>query len=320
MTLAVLLILPNICACSERVYTEELTPAGSVPDEMPTGQVPRQHTDSAQGRAPSERKGVSRQGSAAPTEVVAHRHESARRDRPAQLVRSGGIQLSDEDIERAKSHFSQAYAARGKPRLAFYLNRGLSPEVREWLTDHWQIASGEANDKGLSVGGLSTTVHHDGLGGDDVAATDAWLWEFEDGFRRPFEELAQVVDRTVMMRNVAAESGQQADIRATISVKQVETDALTKYADVLIEVRMADDANGVVFRAEAKDIKSSASLGRVTSVAWGDLTERLTSNHTIATDSGYENVSETITRYPPVAAIAQRLSIELMGDMAEHWD
>jgi hypothetical protein len=153
-----------------------------------------------------------------------------------------------------------------------------------------------------------------------MSVSERWLWSFEDGFRSPFEDVGKVVDRAIILRAMGAATGKQSDIRATVSVKQTEMDALSKLADVLIEVRIAKDASGVLFRAEAKETRTGISLGRVTSADWGDMARTTTVTKVISTDSGYKTVQTSETTYPPVSAIARRLSIELMEKLASRWE
>jgi len=305
--------------CTRTIYLEQETAPGSVP----TGSVPTASV--ARPTAPPAPQAPKRP---APAVGVV---------RPAeQVVESGGVALPPEKAVEIRRRFAEAYAAKDSPRMAVYLNRGLSDEVRQWVIANWRISSGESSHAldivqtgaatavrerdAATEAGRSANAVHAGLGGADIPVTDRWIWTFEDGFRGPFESVGKVIDRALIMRNVAAASGLQGEVTAPISVKQTEMEALGKYADILIEVRMARDDIGAVARAEAKEVATGVSLGRVTTATWGDLNRTVTSTRTVATESGYRDVVETVSVPPTLEDIAKRLALELMDKLAAKWE
>ncbi len=239
----------------------------------------------------------------------------------------------DESIAAAVERFRGAYASRGKPRLAVFLNRSLSDEVREWKTESRDVISGDG-----SITTSTVTEHgteRDTITGDislyeqkhiedkaRAGVAEGYLWSFEDGFVQPFLRAGtRLVDRATIMRLAAAESGKQGDAYDLMAVKKIEMDALLGKADILVELlitRHPSSPYGYEFKASAKDIRTGTLIANATSANWSSK-DRAKKINVIS--SGYEVTDKFDGKDLPIAAdVATELAVELMDSLVNIWE
>ncbi len=167
----------------------------------------------------------SAQAETSPTEPVPMRTEVLRND--------------SMDLETIGKTFARAYVAAGKPRLVVYLNRELSDEVREWVTDTRELSviGSPSAGKAFIQQGLSATQVRDHNDTDASPDTD-WQWQFEEAVLEPLlNHGVRIVDRTLINRTVAAKLD-QSDSTKPLALKQIEMNALSQFADLLVEIRI----------------------------------------------------------------------------------
>ena len=260
---------------------------------------------------------------------------------------AGAVQPVSEDTYAASiERFRGAYAKAGAPRIAIYMNRSLSDEVREWITPVRGVVSGEGEK--VTVGSGPTVVTPGGAvvstGGETSVEGSAdttrgvsaytqyqtaqptrrnpaemWMWRFEDNFFQPFLKAGtKLVDRATMVRLTASGSGQENDPYTVTSVKQVEMDALTEYADIFIEVLVTRDhtsPSGYAFRAVAKQTKDGIISGSVTKTGRDSRYEK--SFEVVSGPGGYDlqRSSDALV----LENVSQELAIDLMNSLATSW-
>jgi len=299
--------------CTKIVYLEKETPPGQVPSapeavsiQSPTPIVPPTQVgeESKKDQIFSENRNVMQ----------------------AEVGReSSNLELSLGTIQR----FKRSYETKKSPRIAVFLNRELSDEVREWATDSRLVLS-EDYSKTKQVGKQETekTKITEGVSGYSQthietsgrpALKEKWMWAFEDGFIQPLLQAnAKLVDRGTIMRLTAAVSSQDKNTYAPLEVKKVEMDALKGYADIFVEIlisRSPSSLYGYEFKASAKEVNTGIILANVTSLRWRP--EDRKQRKVYATSHDYE-VVDTI-QIPPVEDISSDLAIDLMNALARVW-
>jgi len=314
-----------LCGCTK--YSETETPAGTVPPAPVQSTVGSPST--FEGQVPSE---VSQ--------------PLSRKAREARKV------LRQEII----SNFAKVYAAKGSPRIAIFLNRALSDEVRQWRAEQRVVISGEG--KKVSV-----------AAGDNIAASDAmvniqsgavniqsgtakgsaevegsedkqramsvqseeyieeekrygpgeqWMWAFEDGALEPFlEAKAHVIDRATILRLVAAKAVEGKNIQP-ITVKQIEMDALKGNADIFIELLVSRFMYSP-YGYEFKAAVKEVKTGKVlANVTSADWRgKRQRGRVVIATENGYQLGGGM--RLPAVKDVASDLAMDVMDRLIDVW-
>lgn len=223
--------------------------------------------------------------------------------------------------------FKDVYNKVGKPRIAVFVNRTLSDDVREWYTVARVAASGD---------GSSTTSHETALGktsetvkGDKSVAAqislevspqridprEAYLWEFESGFMQPLVRSGTtLVDRATILRLTSRFISQKYD---PIEAKKNEMDALLNYADVIVEIlitRAPSAPSGCEFKAIAKEIKTGKVLAMATSLNW-DKANR--PRKVTVTDKGYEIQEDR--SMPKIIDLSRDLAVDLMNELSTAW-
>jgi hypothetical protein len=235
------------------------------------------------------------------------------------------FELSAGTVER----FKRAYSSKKSPRIAVLLNRQLSDEVREWVTDSRLVVAGgysetrtvpgKEPEKTDVAGGISGSSQQQAESGARPSPNERWMWAFEDGFIQPFlQSGAKTVDRATIVRLAAASPGQQDSAYAPIAVKKVEMDALKGYADIFVEIlisRSVSSLYGYEFKASAKEVNTGIIVANVTSLRWRP--EDRKQREVYATSHGYEVVDSI--KIPPVQDIASDLAVDLMNAMAKAW-
>jgi len=231
------------------------------------------------------------------------------------------------------SEFDNIYRKMGSPRLAIFLNRVLSDEVREWRTVHRGVVSmqgefssqkGEASESFKGPGGVAAYGQTHLSDRRRTSPEENWMWGFEEGFLGPFLEIgAKIVDRATIIRLTAADSGQQGSAYNPIAVKKVEMDSLKGKADLFIEIlirRMPGSKLGYVFKASAKEVNTGIIRANVTTRGWKYSDDESTEEKVAATDTGYHFVEgEAEQKMPEVDIVAGDLSLALMRSLSNSW-
>ena len=314
-SLLIVLSVAVLClgGCRTVRYLETETPPGQVPAPPPAPIAPIAPPQQSSYVAPAQ----GQQGPEFVGDASGMRAETTREAYTSDL--SAGTM----------ARFRAVYGAKKDRRIAVLLNRQLSDEVREWVTDSRLVLAG-GYSKTMTVSGEKTeqTDVTAGISGYSQQHTDTgarpspnerWMWAFEDGFIQPFlQSGAKMVDRATIVRLAAASSGQQSSAYAPMSVKKVEMDALKGYADIFVEIlisRSPSSLYGYEFKASAKEVNTGIIIANVTSLRWRP--EDGKRREIYATSQGYEVVDSV--RIPPVEDIASDLSIDLMNALASAW-
>jgi hypothetical protein len=227
--------------------------------------------------------------------------------------------------------FRKSYRKAGSPRIAIFLNRTLSDDVREWRAYSRQVVSVGHAETSTSEGSTTQTNSSGGVAiGSQyyqeepgrVDPGEGWMWRFEDGFLEPFlANGVNVVDRATIMRLAAAEYGRQGNAHDPVSVKQIEVQALKDKADLFIEILIREDAAadlGYEFKATAKEIETGIIRANVTSREWAGL--RVPVKTASATSEGYTfSAAEGEGDMPAIGAVAEHLAELTMTSMAQRW-
>ncbi len=139
--LAIAALLFAFCGCARTVYMDDETPPGQVPPPAPPRIPPPREPqiEPPQRDTSSEARHLDRAGPDLEDDMYAP-------------------DLSAGTIER----FKIAYAGKNSPRIAVFLNRQLSDEVREWRTDARAVLSGSADRQKTSEGELEEHTHTEG--------------------------------------------------------------------------------------------------------------------------------------------------------------
>jgi hypothetical protein len=225
--------------------------------------------------------------------------------------------LTGLDWSGTVKRFQAAYSSKKKPRIAVFLNRALSDEVRDWRVNEGYIV--RYGEKGGKQADLDVYPSRGVREEPRPAPGETWMWAFEDGFLEPFMESGvRLVDRATIMRLVAAETQGEGGALAPLAVKKVEVDALRGYANIFVELLISASPGaqyGYAFKATAKDVKTGIIIANVVSVDWKYQPE--TERRILAGQSDYEVVAEN--RTPPLDDVASTLALELMSSMARGW-
>jgi hypothetical protein len=227
-------------------------------------------------------------------------------------------------------HFERIYAANKHPRIAVFLNRSLSDEIREWQSDSRVVISEEKykeksntkqeKESSLKKDATSVSIEKSTDSKNRISSPDEqWMWSFENGFMQPFMQAkAKLIDRATILRLIATKTDKKIDAQS-ISVKQAEMEALKGYADIFVEIlvsRAPSSLYGYELKATAKEVNTGRIIANVTSLRWkeSDLRKR----RVIATEKGYKVVEQKLL--PPLEDIASNLAIELMNALIQTWN
>lgn len=311
-SLLIVLSVVGLClvGCTTVRYMETETPPGQIPAPPPAPIAPP-HQSSYVPPAPSQ------QGPEFVSNASGMRAETT-------------LEVYTSDLSAGTiTRFRAAYGAKKNPRIAVLLNRQLSDEVREWVTDsrlvlaggysETKTVAGEKTEQTEATGGISGYSQQQAESGARPSPNERWMWAFEDGFIQPFlQSGAKMVDRATIVRLAAASSGQQGSAYAPISVKKVEMNALKGYADIFVEIlvsRSPSSLYGYEFKASAKEVNTGIIIANVTSLRWRP--EDRKQREVYATSQGYEVVDSV--KIPPVEDIASDLSLDFMNALTRAW-
>lgn len=244
----------------------------------------------------------------------------------ANAIHTADDDRADRDARQraAVAKFRTAYAHVGSPRIAVYVNRELSAEVREvrpiaGVSSQFAVArtGGELAD--ARVTGVSQSSAWVGLApdGSRPMPDEDWLWELEDGFESPFLGAgARLVDRATIVRLAAHGESRDGIEYAALSPKRVETSALVGHADLFVEVLVTRSPRapaGFRLKAAVKEVRT----GRILVTVLDDKSEPSeTTQHIVTTDTGYDLVDDDSD---PVNGPAQALALRVMEKLARVW-
>ncbi len=216
--------------------------------------------------------------------------------------------------------FLAGYRKAGSPRMLVYVNRELSADVREWASNErlkvGYVETSTANEGGKksttdTVGTAVAAREFRGDTGEGRARTDQWTWRLEDAITQPLiQNGVNVVDRAMVLRMTAAETAQTP--LGDEPTKLIETNALKKNADLLVEVLISsrpDDRFGYVFRLQATNVKTRTILASCSSATW-PLNRRVPGQY-VATNHGYQP-----TGLPDPETVGAWLASDLMAALA----
>ena len=311
-------ILTITIGCVGRRYLDKPAPAASsIPPPPPQVEVPRQE--------PLERTYVTEQPDPsldAGDEYVLDKTIT----RESRSSRSGKSSLAGT-INR----FSRAYATKGKPRIAIFLNRALSDEVREWRTSHRTVVEGEGSisksrethfsHRETTAKGPLTVYEQKQieLGGGRRSPGESNLWAFESGVMNLFLRAgANLVDRATIMRLTVLKDNQK-DSTAQVSQNITEMKALVDKADIFVELliaRVPSSLYGYEFKAIAKEIKTGRIIAHATSLNWEE--DDFKEKKIKATSDGYEITEET--KIPKMKDLSRDLALDLMNSLITSWE
>lgn len=314
-----------VCFAGCTVYQQPKKPGGSPPEvNLPTGhRTIYQEEQTAPGHVPPPPALSSRGQSAVTFETSGAQANAATPPQPTVNMAQGTIQ-----------RFAKAYADKGSPRIAVFLNRALSDDVREWQSDVRLAAAYEqrgvvqlterihekeisATQSNVTAAGALAIEQPTDTGERRPPASEAWVWAFEDGFLKPMlDAKVKAVDRATIVRLTAA-TGKGSALQP-VAPKQIEMDALKDHADILVEVLVSRSPSapyGYEFKASAKEIGTGMILANVTSARWNS--RNRAGRVVVATSDGYK-VGHGLA-LPGVQDVASDLALDLMNALARSW-
>ena len=234
---------------------------------------------------------------------------------------------------KARDRFRASYVSQGRPRIAVFMNRELSDDVREWnvtsgVLKPQSMSETQAHSDGTwnSVERIGGTAEHAHTGRAESASRESpherWMWQFEDGFLQPFlATSARVIDRSSIVRLAAAQSAQTGLEYANLATKKVEVDALLDHADILVElliVSAADAPHGYEFRAIAKEVRTGRIIASVVTQD-GGVDRGPTTQRWGVGDAGYQ-LEIIEPPLPSLNEVSQGLAQLLMAELATVWE
>jgi hypothetical protein len=267
------------------------------------------------------------------------------RDEMAREIREPKPGSVDKTRNQILDEFKSAYRAIGRARMAVFLNRELSADVREWnVVAGVSGAESESTSRATSEKTEELTEReqsgavqiHAGPAPDGARPSPAegWMWEFEAGFVKPFlDARCKLVDRATILRLAATDAAVPGKTHAPQAAKRIEIEALREYADVFIELlvtRSSRSPHGYEFRAIAKQVDDGEVLAMVSSHGRDERRSvRVTGDgydlvdpssppgesEVKATDRGYAIVETP----PTVGEASRRLSFALMEKLSYAW-
>lgn len=260
---------------------------------------------------------------------------------PAPAVPMAGVPAGPGATPQAavSDRFAQAYAARGKPRLAIFWNRKLGDAVGRWQaqTRLRVEKSGEgtiSGDVNLSASSNSSTTITSETARPEPEPPPGlertWEWEFQDGFLTPLLSAgATVMDRAAIIRMTGLES----------SADDIEAVALRGKADLLLQVQVESSEQSTVgfeMNVSVIEIASGQLLAVVNSRSmqgWARNRVAYVFDHRgitpVETDTvgpaglqtwtaGPEGFAAT-TKPPTLQEVAEGLAVNVMDRLAKLW-
>jgi hypothetical protein len=290
-------------------YIEKPTPTSSVPP--PPAQIQPPQVQEIPRYQPNELPAPN------PTQLVLD----------STITREGAVGISAGVQPGVSMRFKDAYSRASKPKMAVFVNRTLSDDVREWNTGARIAASGDGStttSQSTPFGKTEETVKGDkslavqtslDVSPQRSGPRETYIWEFENGFMQPLVRSGAIlVDRATILRLTSRSVSQKYD---PIETKKNEMEALVNYADVIVEIlitRSPSAPSGYEFKAVAKELKNGRILAMVTSLNW----DKANRPHKVrATDKGYEILEDR--SMPRIVDLSQNLAQDLMNELTSTW-
>jgi hypothetical protein len=241
---------------------------------------------------------------------------------------TAGDKRRAEEIQGTIQRFANAYAGKGAPRIAVFLNRALSDDVREWRSSarlnvtrertKFQEEAGTETRRTSTVGGTAAAIEQPADSGGRPSPNEQWMWAFEDGFIRPLlDAKVKVIDRATIVRLAATKEGRRTDA-PSMAPKTIEMNALKDSTDLFVEIlisRSPSSLYGYEFKASAKEVKTGQLVANVTSLRWRPEDRR--GRIVIAGPTDYQVIDGI--RIPPVDEIATDLAVDMMNALNRTW-
>jgi len=224
----------------------------------------------------------------------------------------------------SETSFQEAYAKAKKPKIALFLYRQLSQDILDYESSQRLAFSADNKKDGHS--NLVIAKQNDyniDKGVRYLTATD-WMWSFENQLIDDFlASGVNIVDRATVMRLVAADVDVAKDSTGMLSGKKIETDALTGYADIFIEILALpskDYQRRYEYRALAKRIDNGQLIATVTTLG------RDTEDFSFSGTESIANVSDSIEpskrqiqNAEKAENIARWLGWEIRNKLVSYW-
>lgn len=316
----VCLIAVLVGGCQSSVqYLDKQTPAGVIPPPQPPALTQQSSTPPA--TKSLERTFESQTAASGPIGSY---------ELDKNITRPAGSSQTGDLLSGTAKRFSAAYSAKGKPKIAIFLNRTLSDEVREWRNLGRIVIAGdgsiskrnetltnveESTVKGPLSIGAQTQME---IGGARINPAEGYMWSYEDGFMQPFLRAgAYLVDRATIMRLTSLEFDQKST--NDLAVKNVEMRSLVNKADIYVELLISafPSSNfGYEFRAVVKEVKTGRIMASSTSLNWDK--DKFSPKKIITTAAGYEISNKK--DLPRLQDVTQELAIDVMNSLIITWD
>lgn len=225
-----------------------------------------------------------------------------------------------------KEVFNKNYAKLNRPSIAIYVNREFTGEVREWSATKREFSQGQPLDENGNKKQAVVTTTQDRRHLEERPRnppSELELWAFEEAFFQPFLDTgARLVDRAVMLRLMSAQSDQSKEYE-TVKLKKIEMDALSSFAEIFVEVLIAEDPSshmGYQFRAKATEVSTAQVMANVTSQGIDKLA--LSTNDSSSYQAGADGYVQTSASGQDKAkmkVVAEKLAYLLMSELSEYW-
>ena len=231
------------------------------------------------------------------------------------------------DDEATLDDFRNAYGRAGQPRIAIYMNRKLASDTSEFRTEERVVVSGRGKDDQTGFEAKSSTGNaqmevskqtHAGDTGRRAGPEEEWLWDFEEGFTNTFLDAdATLIDRATILRLSGAEDEKARADGSRSDARTVEMSALTKFAEVYVEIVMvpSESSTGWKVRAVAKEIKTGKLLAQARADAQFNDVNKDGKKEFEAGPNGY--VRKTFADTP--VDQGETLAYSLMAAVAKNW-
>ena len=258
---------------------------------------------------------------------------------PSSYDRKGRRLASNSaEVLGTEESFAAAYAKQGSPRIAVFVNRILTPEVREWAetpdflvsdteSSEWSSSSirtrneNERTDASKSQSkdsrDISVYLNPNVADGSRRDPIETVSFAMENGFMMPLlRGGANLVDRATILRLQAVNEGLPVEGSRT-PVKTLEVNALREKADIFVELlitRSPASPTGYEFAAIAKEVETGRIVGSTTTANWEE------EDYPVDRTKLQTDPELKVKKLPPrVGDIAALLSYDLMKSLTQTW-